>query len=301
MWPWTVTSFFAGRHHRCPLCSQRLVAVGQEKVIECYHRGVVAHLIGHDIPVVLDVEMLQPGEGELAAARRLLERLLVRYGRFFDAVLGDALYLESQVFNLCLAHRKHVLAVLKGNNQSLLEDASALMRGRAHLVRQEGSRLISYWDEEGFSHGSIEAPLRVLRTEELSARRTRRAGEWVREEQTSTWMWATTIPQARMPSALLCHIGHQRWQIENRIFNALSRDWGLDHCFHHHPSAMVNFILALFIAHTLVQCFHCLNMKEELRRRYTATAVAAELLRGLDAMPDRGAPWVHPNNNSPPS
>ncbi|TLN00261.1 hypothetical protein FDZ71_14640, partial [bacterium] len=124
MWLWTVTSFFAGRHHRCSLCSQRLVSVGQEKVIECYHRGVIAHLIGYDLPLVLDVEMQRPGEGEMAAARRLLERLLVRYGRFFDAVLGDALYLESQMFNLCLAHRKHVLAVLKVNNASLLEDAN---------------------------------------------------------------------------------------------------------------------------------------------------------------------------------
>lgn len=274
--------------------------MGREKVTECYHRGVVAHLIGYDIPVVLDVEMLQPGESELVAARRLLQRLLVRCGRFFDAVLGDALYLESQVFNLCLAHRKHVLAVLKRNNPSLLEDASSLMRGQAHLVRQESDRLIRYWDEEGFSHQSIEGPLRVLRTEETSSRRTRRAGNWVREDQTSVWMWATTIPKSLISSALLGHIGHQRWQIENRTFNALSRDWGLDHCFRHHPLAIVNFILALFIAHTLVQCFYRLNMKEELRRRYTAIAVATELLRGIDTMPNCGAAWAHPKNNSPP-
>lgn len=274
--------------------------MGQEKVIECYHRGVVAHLIGYDIPLVLDVEMQRPGEGEVAAARRLLERLLAHYGRFFDAVLGDALYLENQMFNLCLAHRKHMLAVLKANNPSLLEDASALMRGPAHLVRQEDDRLIQYWDEEGFSHQSIKGALRVLRTRETSSRRTRLAGNWVREDQTSTWMWATTIPKSKVSTAGLCRIGHQRWQIENRTFNALSRDWGLDHCFRHHPLAIVNFILALFIAHTLVQCFHRLNMKADLRCRYTTIAVATELLRGVDAMPNSGAAWVRPKNNSPP-
>lgn len=276
------------------------MTVGHEKVIECYHKGVVAHLIGYDICMVLDVEMLQPGEGEIVAARRLLERLLVRYGRFFDAVMGDALYLESQMFNLCLAHGKQALAVLKGNNPSLLEDAGGLMRGPPHSTSQEGGRLIRYWDEEGFSHGAIQAPLRVLRTEEVASHRTRRAGEWVREERTSTWIWATTIPRSQISSALLCRIAHQRWQIENRTFNALSRDWGLDHCFHHHPLAIVNFILVLFIAHTLVQCFHRLNMKEELRRRFTTIAVADEILRGLDSMPAAGAPWVHPRNNSPP-
>ena len=277
-----------------------MVTIGQKKVIECHHKGVVAHLIGYDIPVVLDVEMLQPGEGEIVAARRLLERLLVRYGRFFDVVLGDALYLESHLFNLCLAHRKHALAVLKANNRSLLEDASSLMRGPADLVRQEGDRLIRYWDEEGFSHPPIEAPLRVLRTEEVTSRSTHRAGTLVREDQDSTWVWATTIPKSQISSEVLCRIAHQRWQIENRTFNALSRDWGLDHCFRHHPVAIVNFILALFIAHTLVQCFYRLNMKEQLRRRFTAIAVAAELLRGLDAMPKGSAPWVHPKNNSPP-
>lgn len=293
-------SFFAGRHLRCPLCSQRLVAVGRDKVVECYHRGVVAHLIGTDIPVILDVEMQQPGEGELPAARRLLERLLERHGRLFDAVMGDALYMESQLFNLCLAHRKHALAVLKGNNPSLLEDASSLMRGQPYLVRQEDQRLFKYWDEEGFSHQSIEAPLRVLRTEEVSSRRTRRAGKWVREEQTSTWMWATTIPQSQVSPEELGRIAHQRWHIENRVFKALSSHWGLDHCFHHHPQAMMNFILALFIAYTLVQCFHLLNMKEPLRRRHSAITVAVELLRGINAMPRGGAPWVNPRNNSPP-
>lgn len=274
--------------------------MGREEIIECYHKGVVAHLIGYDIPVVLDVEMLQPGEGEIVAARRLLERLLVRYGRFFDAVLGDALYLESRLFNQCLAHGKHVLAVLKANNPSLLEDAISLMRGPPHSVSQEGARLTRYWDEEGFTHGSIERPLRVLRTEEVVSHRTRSADGWVRKEQPSTWMWATTISRSQISSALLCRIGHQRWQIENRTFNALSRDWGLDHSFRHHPLAMVNFILALFIAHTLLQCFYRLNMKEELRRCYTAIAVAAQLQHGAEAMLDTSAAWVHPRNNSPP-
>jgi len=45
--------------------------------------------------VPLDIELIRPGEGEVIAAKRLLERVLQRYGRFFDAVIGDALYLEA--------------------------------------------------------------------------------------------------------------------------------------------------------------------------------------------------------------
>lgn len=294
------TSFFAGRHHRCSLCSQRRISAGGETLIECYHRGVVAHLIGYDIPLVLDMEMLRPGETEIAAAARLLERLLARYGRFFDAVLGDALYLGSQIFNLCTEHGKHALAVLKANNASLKEDAIPLLCRQTPLTHHEDGLLIRYWDEDGFRHGAFKAPLRVLRTEEVSSRRTRMAGTWVQREQTSQWMWATTIPKSKIGSRALCQIAHQRWQIENRIFNSLSRHWGLDHCFRHHPVAMVNFILTLFIAHTLVQCFYNLNMKEELRRRYTIIGLAAALLRGVGAMSSGEDAWVNPSNHSPP-
>lgn len=41
--------------------------------------------------IPLDVKMDQPGEGEVIAAKRLLERAVRRYGRFFDGVLADAL------------------------------------------------------------------------------------------------------------------------------------------------------------------------------------------------------------------
>jgi hypothetical protein len=116
--------------------------VGDHEVTEYYHRGVVAHLIGLPLPIVLDIEMIRPGEGEIVAARRLLVRLLERYERFFDAVEGDALYFESALFELCRKHHKYVLAVLKDNNPALLADAKAVLAGEPDLVRQEKKRLI---------------------------------------------------------------------------------------------------------------------------------------------------------------
>jgi hypothetical protein len=63
-------------------CSERKVKVHGQDVIEYYHRGVICHLIGFDMAVSLDVEMLQPGEGEIVATKRLLERVLDDCGRF---------------------------------------------------------------------------------------------------------------------------------------------------------------------------------------------------------------------------
>ena len=302
----TATSFFPSRHRCCDQCCQRTITIKtktgeKRKVTEYYHRGVVAHLVGFPLPVILDVEMIGPGEGEVVAARRLLQRLLVRYDRFFDAVEGDAIYLEGPFFNLCVQHGKHVLAVLKDNNPALLADAKALLRGEPDLVHDEDNRLVRYWDREHFTTRSIQPPLRVLRTEETETRRERTAGKWIEKEMTSTWFWATTIPQTLIPSRQLRRIGHERWKIENQVFNALGESWGLDHCFHHDPAAILNFILILFIAHTLVQCFYRLNMKQPLRKLFTVIAVARQILLGIaSCRHPRRAAWLLPHNNPPP-
>ena len=260
----------------------------------------MAHLIGFELPIVLDVEMIRPGEGEIVAARRLLERLLERYARFFDAVEGDALYFESALFKLCRKHNKHLLAVLKENNPALLADAKAVLVGEPDLVRQEKERLIRYWDQEEFSSGAAAGPLRVVRTQEIWTPRERVAGKWIAQEKTSNWFWGTSIPQALMPPRQIAQAGHERWSIENRIFNTLGAHWGLDHCYHHDPAAILNFILILLIAYTLVACFQQLNMKQPLRERFTLIAVATQILLGLMAGGPRDIVWLKGRGKSPP-
>lgn len=274
--------------------------MGDHEVTEYYHRGVVAHLIGLPLPIVLDIEPVRPGEGEVVAARRLLERLLARYGRFFDAVEGDAIYFEAPLFELCRKHGKHLLAVLKENNPALLADAKAVLTGQPDLIRRENGRLIRYWDQEEFTSGAIKTPVRVLRTEETWTGRERIAKKWVAHEQTTHWFWGTSVPQSLMPPRQIAQAGHERWSIENRIFNTLGTHWGLDHCFHHDPVAILNFILILFIAYTLVACFHQLNMKEPVRGRFTLIAVATQILLGIVTVGLREVAWLRGPDPLPP-
>ena len=300
MWLWTATNFFPSRKRCCDQCCRRQLKAGGLQVTEYYHRGVVAHLIGFELPIVLDIEMIRPGEGEIVAARRLLERLLPRYARFFDAIEGDALYFEAPLFELCRKHGKHLLAVLKENNPALLADAKAVLRGEPDLARQENQRLIRYWDQEEFTSGSIKTPVRILRTEETWMQRERIAGKWVVQEKITNWFWGASIPQELMPPRQIAQAGHERWSIENRIFNTLGAHWGLDHCFHHDPAAILNFILILFIAHTLVACFHRLNMKAPVRGRFTLIAVATQILLGLAAAGPRQIAWLKGRGKFPP-
>ena len=249
-----------------------------EEVIEYYHRGVACHLVGFDMAVPLDVELIRPGEGEVIAAKRLLERVIGNYGRFFDAVTGDALYLEAPFFNFCIEHGKHVVAVVKGEQRALLQDAQGLFADMKPGLWHEPRRLIRFWDAEGFTSAQgVKAPLRVLHTEETTTKRERIAKKWIETIEDHHWWWATTFSLSQLPSRQLCKAGHRRWDIENDLFNTLSTHWSMDHCFKHEPTAIVNFVLTLFIAFVLLQSFYLRNLKPQCRIHLTLIRLSSEL------------------------
>jgi hypothetical protein len=291
--------FFASRKRCCPQCQQRTIKLKDEEVVEYYHQGVVCHLLGHQLAVPLDVELLRPGEGEETAAKRLLERVFANYPRFIDVVCGDALYCDAPFINFCLDHHKHVIVVLKGDHRLLLQDAAGLFAHQQPHVWQDRRRTVQSWDAEGFTTcEGIDQPLRVLHTVETIRRRERVAGAWHEKEETSSWYWAATLSQRQLPTRLLWYAGHHRWDVENDCFNTLATHWGLDHCFKHDPTAIVNFVLTLFLVYVLLQCFWQRNLKAPVRARIgTLIGLAEELHQSLGC--SGRAPWYGPLARAP--
>ncbi len=283
--------FFASRKRCCPQCQQRTIKVQDEEVTEYYHQGVVCHLIDHQLAVPLDVELLRPGEGEETAAKRLLERVFANYPRFFDVVCGDALYFDAPFINFCLDHHQHALVVVKGEHRLLLQDAAGVFAQQPPQLWQDRRRTVQSWDEEGFTTcAGVHKPLRVVHTVETVRRRERVARQWQENEETSSWYWATTLSQRQLSTRRVWRAGHQRWDVENDCFNTLATHWGLDHCFKHDPTAIVNFVLTLFLVYVLLQCFWQRNLKAPLRAVIgTLIGLAEELRRSLGS-PGR-APW----------
>ncbi len=140
------TNFFPSRHRCCSQCSERKVTVNGKELVEYYHRGVVLHLTGFRMALPLDVELTRPGEGEVVTAKRLLERAIALYGRFFDVVVGDALYMEAPFFTFCREHKKDVIAVLKGK-RALLTDAKGVCSLAKPKVWTERRCRVRAWDE----------------------------------------------------------------------------------------------------------------------------------------------------------
>jgi len=285
-------SFFPSRHRCCEECSQRKIKIHGEEVIEYYHRGVICHLVGFDIAVPLDIELLRPGEGEIIAAKRLLARVLQRYGRFIDGVIGDALYLEAPFFNFCIDHGKHVVAVIKGDQRALLQDAQGLFAQMKPGLWDEPRRLTQFWDVEGFTSAEgVKVALRVLHAYETITKRERFGQEWIETVEDHHWWWATTFPLSQLPSHHLWKAGHRRWDVENDLFNVLSTHWALDHCFKHDPTAIINFILTLFIVFVLLQSFYLRNLKLPRRIHLTLIGLANELHLSLTLM-ETHVPWI---------
>ena len=283
---------FSSRKRYCSGCAERTIELKDGEITEFYHRCVAYHLIGFDMPVPLDVELTQPGEDEVGTAKRGLKRVAAEYRRFFDAVVGDALYLEAPFINSCLDQGKDVVVILKGDHRLLLQDAEGLFSSLQPEIWHGPRKQIRVWDAEGFtSCEGVKKPLRVLHAEETTTKRERIKGEWVEKTEVKNFWFATTIPASRLSTKALWEVGHARWDIEDDLFNVLVTHWGMNHCFRHHPAAIENFLLTLFIAFVLFECFFLRNLKPAVRTRFTQIAIRdelhAEVVRGRP-----GAPWA---------
>ena len=224
----------------CGGCLERRIQRSDGEQLQYYHRQVTLQLLsdapaaspfniqGEPLPLLLDAEPQLPGEDELAAAKRLLERVLAAYPRAFDVVLADALYAAATFVNFLLAHGKDAVIVLKDERRHLFQDVQGLWRTQPPQAGEYRSRDCQWWDHEGLlSWPQVAQPLRVVRSVETWRRRSQLDGEL--HEHQSDWVWLTTLGSRQVSTAQLVRLGHQRWDIENRGFNELVNGWHADH------------------------------------------------------------------------
>jgi hypothetical protein len=283
----SMTSYL--RH--CPGCLQREVETKEGRRTQYYHRFVFCSLVGKDFHLLIDVEPIQPGEGEIAAARRLLDRVHPLYSRAYDIVLGDALYLEGPFFQDVIDRGKDVLAVLKREDLNLFKDAEALFAEMEPLDFKRRGRRHRVWDLSGFtSFPTVNCPLRVLKSEETYSVKRQLTGQF--EKQVTRWMWATTISLEQVGTKDLVEVGHSRWDIENQGFNEGVNHYQIDHVYHHEPNAMVVLFLLAMLAMNLFVTFYRRNLKPEVRDRFSRLDVSrmmqATLYAGLVPDPAPG-------------
>jgi hypothetical protein len=237
-------------------------------------------LVCGDRQILLDVEMQKQGEDEIAAATRLLIRILERYPRAFEVVCGDGLYAQGKFFKLAIQCGKEIIAVLKDDRRDLMVDAMGLFKKMEPVIVQESHLQRKIWDEEGFtSWEGFGQAVRVVRCLEMKTIQRQLNHEI--EEKITDWVWVTTLSKQKAKTETVMRIGHRRWAIENEGFNELVNEWHADHIYKHHPNAIEAFWLLLMLCYNLFHAFIERNLKPQIRLRHTmrhwARVMASEI------------------------
>ena len=274
----------ASYHRCCDECLERKIGAKDGEKTQYYHRNVCGMLKCRDFSIPLDVEEQRRGEDEVAAAKRLLERIMKNYPKAFKVIIADGLYARATFFELALSYKKDVIAVLKDERRELLQDAMGLFKGRSpsHVYTTK-RKLIKCWDMQDFdSWDTFGGKVRVVRTVEETTI-TRQNGK-KDEVNTSEWFWVSTITRERLGTEDFVSLAHGRWAIENNGFNELTTYWQADHVYKHSQNAINAFWLMIMLAYNLFHAFIRLNLKPRLRERHTKLyflfMITAELFNG---------------------
>ena len=266
---------FASYSRCCDQCLVREIIVNGQPVKQYYHRVVAAQWVGVTPPGILGFEMVRPGEGEVVAARRLMDRIFQSYGRLIDVITADALYLEAPFIQKVLEAGKHFVIVLKQENRDLYKDAEGLRAILNPTLVQQGNKTSLIWDMSNLTtFTTLGRPVRVVWADEETVKNVFNGGKRQQTTVNETWVWVTDLPAETVPAILIQRWGHDRWDLENRGFNELSNLWHMDHCFIHDVTAIELLLITLAIAFITTYLFFERNLKRQARRHLDRSALA---------------------------
>ena len=267
----------------CSTCCERNVGTEEEPIIEYYHREVVLQIVGVTPACILDEEPILSGETETTAALRLLERFHRRMPRFLDVLTMDAFYLQAPFAKSALDLGYGLVTILKQENRDLYKDADGLFSMTPSETMSMVNGTVEVWDVKDLTSWSqLGRPIRVVRELKKFIKRERIAKKWVEREVTEDWRWAVVFPDAQQPPTDLIRCwGHARWDEETRGFGELTKHWHLDHCYHHHPVAMMAIRLILYLALFLTTLFFQRNLKPAFSAGKTRLHLAGLLADGF--------------------
>jgi hypothetical protein len=230
----------AGRSQQshCDWC--RPIRDAQYNVIAYHHQLVTISVVGTGLTLPFDVEPYGPGDSELAAAQRLLRRVIAGLGtRFADYLVVDGAYAGAPFLHAANRLGLGVVARLKNNLPLLLAAVQRRFQQQAptHVYR-DGQDRVEIWDADDFDPWE---PLQWETVRVIRYRQHKPNGQVVEAE------WLTDFPLRQVGSLSLYHMAKSRWEIENQGFNDAKNRYSLAHtCHHEKNSVLLNFLLTLF-------------------------------------------------------
>ncbi len=256
------------RKARCPLCHP--IYDAEHQVVGHNHRFSAISIVGAQIVLPFDVEPYGPGDSELAASERLLERGVGHLGpRFANYVVADGLYAGAPFVHTAGRLGLRVVIRLKANLPELLQAAQARFANRApsSCFELDGDR-VELWDADDFDPWEA---LHWSTVRVLMYRQHKPDGHIVEA------YWLTDFASGQVGSRALYAMAKSRWQIENQVFNDGKNRYGLERIRHHHE----NSLLVGWLVNCLALIVERLYRLRYLHRGGRTPRTAAELVRLL--------------------
>jgi hypothetical protein len=253
----------------CSGCLTRKIETKKGEKIQYYHRAVVLTLAGYDFPIPIGLDMMKKGEDEVSCALRLLKRVVNDLGvRFLDIVIGDALYCIPRFFDECEKLGIYPGAVLKDNQEDLVETAESMKRKTDPVITKEYDdeklKLCDFqdviWDTGDRDVRVIWADREVLEIDEESQDRSL---HWVDKRR----VFAFSKKIDHLPASVVYNIGVHRWDIDAKIFMDMVKHWHLKHKTLHYERAYENMLSIRFMAYMLFMFFFFRHINSRRKKK----------------------------------
>ena len=262
-----------------------------EKIIEEkeYHKqiNVVAKIVGKRPGIILDYEKItSQGNGgkqeyEPNVGIKLINRLKESYGRGIDVIVADAIYLNEKFLKTIKENGYEAIIRLKGNNNSLLENAEGLFKNqkpkewkRKRKVVNTNihqNRIIKAWSDKFKYCGR---KIKVVKYEE----EYKKAGE---KQKDIIYVISTDIG---MSEETINKIIHARWDIENNGFNELKNYWNMKHCYIGEENAIDVIIEMLIMSYNLWEMYLYQHIHKFEDMKMTKIGYIEEVRENIDKL-----------------
>ena len=279
----------------CDACMERTVqhlVDGQRREdTQYYHRIVAVVLVSTDFPVPLGIRFQKDGEDEVACALALLQELDRQLGRrFLDALVADALYLQSGfVQEMEDLHLEWVITV-KENQPQLLAEAQRLTGGQATMTWSTPQDEFQLWHAPEVYWPVADRALRVVKTFRIqkghrleftppASPKKKRTKEAVREESTN--YYASNLERGSIPPTFIHQLGRSRWRVDTEAFQTLTTQAHLKQPSVHQTCALVVLTQIRVLAYTLSLVFYHRQVVSHARQAPPTFSEMARLLAYL--------------------
>ncbi len=287
---------YSSHKRECSRCLTRRLKTKRGRKKQYYHRIVVLTIVRNSFSIPIGFETMTAGDDEVTCGLRLLKRLTGNLGkRFLDIVIGDAAYCTPRFFQECEKLGLLPGAVLKGNQENLLETArrQRTLNGHTEEIAEKSKLKMKVWDLKDICWDTADREVRVLWAEtpdyqdkkEKDSKRKRTQkddggdgddGDDEDDEKIRVFAFAQKLNH--LPLDMLYKVGCHRWDIDASLFMTLTKHWHLKHKTLHFEWAYENVLSLRFIAYLIFMCFYQRHINS---RRKNKIETAIEMSRML--------------------